>query len=87
MSYQIIVRRAARKQLDALSERKYDMAAKAISSLSQNPRPPRVKKLAESGLWRVRTGRLRIVYAIDDRASTVTVVRVAVRREDTYRGL
>lgn len=87
MSYEIIVRHAARKQLDALSDRNYQQVARAISSLVQNPRPLRVKKLADSGLWRVRVGHLRVVYAIDDGASTVTIVRVARRREDTYRSL
>ncbi|MBI4233701.1 MAG: type II toxin-antitoxin system RelE/ParE family toxin, partial [Chloroflexi bacterium] len=45
------------------------------------------KKLAESGLWRVRVGQYRIVYAIDDRFQLVTTVKVARRREDTYKGL
>jgi len=87
MSCEIIVRHAARKQLDASSDRNYQQAARAISSLVQNPRPLRVKKLADSGLWRVRVGHSRVVYAIDDGASTVTIVRLARRREDTYRGL
>jgi len=55
--------------------------------LEDNPRRPRVKKLADSGLWRIRVGQLRIVYAIDDKAQLVTMVRVARRKEDTYRGL
>ncbi len=55
------------------------MVAQAISALEENPRPPRVKKLAERGLWRVRVGLYRVVYAIDDGARGVTIVRIARR--------
>ncbi len=87
MSYEVKLRRAAQKELDALPEQDYEKVAEAINTLEDDPRPPRVKKLGETGLWRIRVGRLRLVYAIDDEARLVTVVRVARRREDTYRGL
>lgn len=87
MSYEIRLRRAAQKGLDALSGRDDAKIAEAITSLGENPRPRRVKKLAESGLWRIRLGQCRIVYAIDDKAQTLTLVRVARRKEDMYRGV
>ena len=87
MSYQVKLGRAAQKQLDRLVGRDYQAVARAISALEQEPRPRGVKKLAESGLWRVRVGRYRVVYAIDDGEHLVTVVRVAGRTEDTYKGL
>ena len=87
MSYEVSLRRVVQKGLDALSERDYEIVAKAISALEDNPRPPRVKKLADSGLWRIRVGQYRIVYAVDDATRVVTIVRVARRREDTYKGL
>ena len=87
MSYEVVLRRAAQKGLDALSEREYRAVGKAISGLESDPRPARVKKLADSVLWRIRVGQYRVVYAIDDETRTVTVVRVARRQEDTYKGL
>ena len=39
-----------------------------------------------SGLWRIRQGDYRIVYAIEDKESLVTIVRVGHRRE-IYRVL
>ena len=87
MNYEIRLRRAAQKELDASFGRDYKMLARAISSLEQNPRPPGVKKLADSGLWRVRIGHYRIVYAIGDENKLVTIVRVARRKEGTYKGL
>ena len=87
MSYQVSLRRAVQKQLDKLEEKDYEIVAKAISALEQEPRPPRVKKLAASGLWRIRVGQCRVVYNIDDEELLVIVVRVARRTEDTYKRL
>ena len=87
MIYQIKLRRAAQKQLDRLAGRDYQAVARAISALEQEPRPKRVKKLAESGLWRIRVRRYRVVYAISDEERAVIVVRVAGRMEDTYKRL
>jgi len=87
VSYQVRLRRAAQKQLDKLSGRDYQAVARAISALEQEPRPRKVKKLAESGLWRLRVGRYRVVYAINDEEQQVIVVRVAGRAEDAYKRL
>ena len=87
MSYQVRLRRAAQKQLDKLTGRDYEIITEAISALEQEPRPRGVKKLAESGLWRIRAGLYRVVYAIEDKESLVIVVRIARRTEDTYKGL
>ena len=87
MGYQARLRRAAQKQLDKLSGQDYEIVAQAISALEQEPRPSGVKKLAESGLWRVRAGQFRVIYRIDDKERLVIVVRVARRTEATYRRL
>ena len=86
MSYEVRLRPAAQKESDDLPEPEYERVRKGISALEENPRPPRAKKLAESGLWRIRIGQNRIVYAIDDKAQLVMIVRVARRKEDTYKG-
>ncbi len=87
MSYEIKLRRAAHKGLDTIPERDYEMVAKAICTLEENPRLPRVKKLPDSSLWRIRVGQYRIVYAINDEAQLLTIVGVARRKEDTYKRL
>jgi mRNA-degrading endonuclease RelE of RelBE toxin-antitoxin system len=87
VSYKIELRHVAQKQLDELPEPEYKAIAEIISSLAQKLRPQRVKKLADSGLWRIRARKYRVVYAIDDEAQMVTIVRIARRREDTYKSL
>jgi mRNA interferase RelE/StbE len=51
------------------------------------PRPPGSAKLVGSDFWRLRVGDLRVIYAIDDDARLVVVLRVARRSESTYRRL
>jgi len=87
VEYRIELRHAAQKQLDELSQQAYKVIAGTISSLAVEPRPPKVKKLADSGLWRVRIRNYRVVYAIDDTARLITMVRIARRGEDTYKNL
>ena len=87
MRYQARLRRTAQKQLDKLGEQDYEIIAEAISALEQEPGPSGVKKLAESGLWRIRVGQYRVIYHIDDEEHLVIVVRVARRTEATYRRL
>ena len=87
MSYEVKIRSAAQKDLDTIIGQEYAAVVKAISGLEGNPRPPKVKKLAESGLWRVRIKNYRVIYAINDTAKEIIVVRVARRSEDTYKKL
>ena len=87
MAYRVEIHRAAQKQLLSFPRETQMEIAKAIDELQDNARPAGCKKLRETGLWRVRAGRYRMVYVIDDEAKVVTVVKVAIRREDTYKGL
>jgi mRNA interferase RelE/StbE len=54
-----------------------------IEKLAKNPRPPNVEPLHgnDDGLFRVRQGDDRIVYAINDKHLLVLIVRVAHRKE------
>ncbi|MEK7281317.1 MAG: type II toxin-antitoxin system RelE/ParE family toxin [Chloroflexota bacterium] len=87
MAYRIEIHRAAQKQLLSLPKEAQMELAQSIDELANTPRPARCKKLSESRLWRVRVGRYRVVYAIDDESKLVTVVKVAIRGEDTYKKL
>ena len=76
---------AAQRQLRKLPP---DISARLrgpILALARDPRPPSAALLAGSALWRLRVGDVRIVFAIDDAARTVVVLRVARRGESTYR--
>ena len=87
MVYRIEIISTAQKQILSLPRQAQVEIAQAIDCLANYPRPSRCKKLRGAELWRLRLGRYRVVYTIDDKASLVTVIKVAPRREDTYQGL
>jgi mRNA interferase RelE/StbE len=74
------------KALQQLPRPAFTAALRAIVALADQPRPYGAKKLVGSGAndWRVRIGEYRIVYEINDSAGTITIMRVAHRR-DVYR--
>ena len=85
MAYRVEIQRAAQKQLLSFSQEAQVEIAKAIDDPENNAKPAGCRKLRETGLWRVRVGCYRMGYVIDDEAKVVTVLKVAIRREDTYR--
>lgn len=73
------------KELQRLPRQAFPAVLNAIIALAHDPRPAGVKKLAGSSSdWRIRIGEYRVIYEIDDTARTMTVLRVAHRR-DAYR--
>ncbi|MBI4286074.1 MAG: type II toxin-antitoxin system RelE/ParE family toxin [Chloroflexi bacterium] len=87
MAYRIEISRAAQKQVLALPRQAQVEIARAVDHLANSPRPSGCKKLRGTDLWRLRVGRHRVIYSVDDKAGLVTVLKVAPRSEGTYRGL
>jgi mRNA interferase RelE/StbE len=84
--YRVDLRRQAQRAMDKLPKSDFQVVIEAIKNLAQTPRPRGIEKVKSTGLWRIRQGDYRIVYAIDDNEHLVTVVRVGHRRE-IYRSL
>jgi len=59
-------------------------ASKAILSLGTAPRPFGCKKLRGEARYRIRVGKHRILYTIDDRARAIEIVGVT-HRSKAYR--
>jgi len=57
---------------------------KRIKMLEENPRPEGSTKLSGQERYRLRQGRYRIVYSIQDYELTVWVVKIG-HRKDIYR--
>jgi mRNA interferase RelE/StbE len=74
--------------LDNLPSPIQDRVLRAIASLAENPRPPRTRKLrGTDALYRIRIGRYRVIYWIDDEKRLVVITKIAKRDESTYRRL
>ncbi|HEX6002419.1 MAG TPA: type II toxin-antitoxin system RelE/ParE family toxin [Burkholderiales bacterium] len=84
--YRLLIKPSALKELNAVdSKRDRQRIINRIQALAGDPRPPKFDKMAgAASLFRVRQGQYRIVYAIDDTARTVDVIKIGHRRE-VYR--
>ena len=83
-SYNLFVKKSAERELRALPKQDLRRVTERLLRLSHNPRPPGCEKLSGHDQYRIRQGDYRIVYAIDDAARVVTLVKVGHRR-DVYR--
>jgi mRNA interferase RelE/StbE len=82
MSYQVIFKPRARRELEKLPRVTAERIAQAIDGLRMQPRPPGCRKLSGvEDLWRVRVGDWRIIYQIKDKCLIVMVVRIGHRRD------
>jgi len=82
--YEIALRRSVLKDLDNIPKKDVKRIASVIRSLAHNPRPARSKKLSGQERYRIRQGRYRILYSVQDEERSVWVVKVA-HRKDVYR--
>ncbi len=83
--YSVRLLRSAAKEIEAISTKKERQAiVRRIEDLAGDPRGMGCEKLAgREDRYRVRQGRYRIVYSIEDDVLTVVVVKVG-HRKDVY---
>ncbi|MBI1882758.1 MAG: type II toxin-antitoxin system RelE/ParE family toxin [Chlamydiae bacterium] len=86
MTYLVTTSPRARRDLKSIPPNFMDQIDSKINLLSTVPRPHGCEKLEGNHLFRVRLGDYRIVYHVDDKVLSVTVVHVGHRRE-VYRNL
>jgi mRNA interferase RelE/StbE len=84
--YRVQIKTSAIKELEAVAPKKErQRLARRISALGREPRPRGCQKLAgEEERYRVRQGRYRIVYSVNDSEQIVEVVKVGQRKR-VYR--
>jgi len=82
--YRVYFRESVEKDLIAIPKSDLKKILQRIKKLSENPRPSGCEKLTGQERYRVRQGRYRIVYSIQDRELTVWIVKVG-HRKDIYR--
>ena len=83
--YRILIKPSAVKEIEAIPLKKdRRRIVERIRKLEENPRPPGCEKLSGQDKYRVRQGRYRIVYSIEDQDLVVYMVKVG-HRKDVYR--
>ncbi len=84
MKYTIFIERYAQKQIMKLDKKSIPVIKKSIAELADNPRPTGYKKLKGEDAYRIRVGKYRVIYEIDDGRILITVVSVG-HRKDIYK--
>lgn len=84
-SYNVLVKRSAAKEIEALQLKDRRRVVAKIQALARDPRPPGCEMLTGAETYRLRQGDYRILYEIVDRDLIVTVVKVGNRRDVYYR--
>jgi len=83
-AYRIFFRESVEKDFAAIPRGDLKKILQRIQKLADNPRPAGCEKLTGQERYRVRQGRYRILYSIQDWELTVWVVKVG-HRKDIYR--
>ena len=83
-AYRVLFRESVWKDLRSIPKEELQRTLERISALGNDPRPPGAEKLTGQDRYRIRQGRYRIIYAIQDEELTVWVVKVG-HRKDVYR--
>ena len=83
-SYRPLIKPSAAKELEALPRKDRRRLADRIRELSTESRPPGCEKLSVEDLYRLRQGKYRILYTVQDADRVVVIIRIGHRR-DVYR--
>jgi mRNA interferase RelE/StbE len=82
--YKIYFKVSVEKDLRQIPQRDLKKILQRIDSLITNPRSQVSEKLTGQEQYRIRQGRHRILYSIQDNELTIWVVKIS-HRKDVYR--
>lgn len=78
--YKVYFRASVEKDLTEIPKSDLKKILQRIKTLAEDPRPLGCEKLTGQERYRVRQGRYRIVYSVQDKELTVWVVKVGHRK-------
>jgi mRNA interferase RelE/StbE len=82
--YKINFKESVEKDLRTIPREDIIRIFNRIKSLSKNPRPSGCEKLTGQERYRLRQGRYRILYSIQNKELSVWVIKIG-HRKDIYR--
>ena len=83
-AYRLFFKESVHKDLAVIPKKDLRRILSRIKALAADPRPSGCEKLTGTERYRIRQGRYRVVYSIQDGELTVWVVKVG-HRKDVYR--
>ena len=82
--YKIFFKKSVKKDFSAVPKKDLRRILARIKALESDPRPTGCEKLAGQEKYRLRQGKYRIIYSIQDNELTIWVVKVG-HIKDIYR--
>lgn len=82
--FEIFFKESVWKDFNQIPKKDVKKILKKIENLINEPRPVGCEKLTGDEKYRIRQGRYRIIYSVQDQELTVWVVKVG-HRKDVYR--
>jgi mRNA interferase RelE/StbE len=82
--YTVLLERNAERALYDVPKSAVRPVIESLDSLESDPRHPGAKRLLNQEGYRIRKGKYRILFTVDDAARVVRVYRIGHRR-DVYR--
>lgn len=79
--YKVFFKKSVEKDFKTIPKKELQRILSKIKSFQNNPRPVGSEKLTGQERYRLRQGRYRIVYSIQDYELTVWGVKVGHRKE------
>ena len=83
-AYKLFFKTSVQKDLNAIPKKDIKRILNRIESLAEDPRPSGSEKLTGQERYRLRQGRSRILYSVQDDELTIWIVKVG-HRKDVYR--
>jgi len=79
--YKINIKPSALKDLDYLPDKEVKKISIRLMQLKDNPRPIGVQKLSDQEGYRIRSGKYRILFEVNDESGSVFIYRIKHRKE------
>ncbi len=79
--YKVFFKKSVENDFKSIPKKDLLKILRKIEALQDNPRPKGSEKLTGQERYRLRQGRYRVVYSIQDYELTVWVVKVSNRKE------
>ena len=83
-AYKIYFKKSVENDFKVIPKKDLVKILERIEALAEDPRPPGCEKLSGQQKYRLRQGRYRILYSVQDDELTIWVVKVG-HRKDIYR--
>ena len=83
-AYKVYFKKSVEKDFKVIPKKDLLKILERIEALAEDPRPPGCEKLSGQQKYRLRQGRYRILYSVQDDELTIWVVKVG-HRKDIYR--